>query len=395
MIVFLHLVTLAGLIRFWSFIYLFAVQLSLVWLQPSQEPGKERSGAGSTVEPGELWIWTERLQLMEFIKVRQHVGLEGVDDFVDTLSSAYVEDPVFQFTVGHDANDSGKRLRTLFLAYLQFTLSKSDGQAIVHVSEDGKCVAQWFHNDNWKFSALDQARMLTTLVPCFRWRTYTFMQIVNAMSAAHPTQPHMYLWVNGTEKSRQGMGLGSKVISVVLERCDREGLPAYLESSNPRNRPFYERHGFSVMHEITGLPEGCPPIVGMWRRPKTALSARTWLFPRSFFFHFVRNIFLRLPLLSGLASPSFLFFFLTIVFRPFFFFKLGSTVPLLGTLNAPTFCNNKWDTSIVIVLHHPCINQCVPVFICDPVHIVLRDLVLIVYPVLLFLSLTALIIVIF
>ena len=44
--------------------------------------------------------------------------------------------------------------------------------------------------------------------------------------------------------SRQGQGLGAMVIAPVLERCDAEGVRAYLDSTNPRNRPFYRRLGF-------------------------------------------------------------------------------------------------------------------------------------------------------
>jgi ribosomal protein S18 acetylase RimI-like enzyme len=50
-----------------------------------------------------------------------------------------------------------------------------------------------------------------------------------------------------------------------VARCDQEGLPAYLESSNPRNISLYRRHGFEVMGEIQ---IGAAPIVTpMLRRP--------------------------------------------------------------------------------------------------------------------------------
>jgi len=44
-------------------------------------------------------------------------------------------------------------------------------------------------------------------------------------------------------------------------------LPAYLESSNPRNLTFYERHGFRRM-PLFPLPDGCPVITPMWRDPR-------------------------------------------------------------------------------------------------------------------------------
>src|SRR5687767_6551887 len=40
----------------------------------------------------------------------------------------------------------------------------------------------------------------------------------------------------GVEPARQGRGLGAALLRAQLAVCDQAGLPAYLESSNPRNR---------------------------------------------------------------------------------------------------------------------------------------------------------------
>ena len=52
-----------------------------------------------------------------------------------------------------------------------------------------------------------------------------------------------------------------------LDRCDAEHAPAYLESSNPANVPYYQRFGFEVTGEIV-LPDGGPSLVPMWRRAR-------------------------------------------------------------------------------------------------------------------------------
>lgn len=74
--------------------------------------------------------------------------------------------------------------------------------------------------------------------------------IFEQMAAYHPTEPHWYLPLIGTDPAHQGEGLGEALMIHALERCDRDHAPAYLESSNPRNIPFYRRHGFETLGEI-------------------------------------------------------------------------------------------------------------------------------------------------
>ncbi len=70
------------------------------------------------------------------------------------------------------------------------------------------------------------------------------------MDRFHPNEPHWYLPLIGADPVHQGKGYGSALMAHALKRCDRDGLPAYLESSNPTNVPLYERHGFKVIGEI-------------------------------------------------------------------------------------------------------------------------------------------------
>ncbi len=53
----------------------------------------------------------------------------------------------------------------------------------------------------------------------------------------------------------------------VLDRCDAEALPAYLETQKPQNVPYYRHHGFEVQKEID-LPKSGPHIWLMWREPR-------------------------------------------------------------------------------------------------------------------------------
>lgn len=74
--------------------------------------------------------------------------------------------------------------------------------------------------------------------------------VFEQMDKYHPTEPHWYLPLIGVDPSRQGHGIGSSLMKHALETVDRDHLPAYLESSNPKNISLYERHGFEVIGEI-------------------------------------------------------------------------------------------------------------------------------------------------
>ena len=94
-------------------------------------------------------------------------------------------------------------------------------------------------------------------------RLEVLMQVGALMEEFHPKEPHWYLPMIGVDPSRQGQGYGSALLKAALKRCDADGLPAYLESSNPRNVPLYERHGFEVIGEIK--PDDHPGLTPMYR----------------------------------------------------------------------------------------------------------------------------------
>ncbi|MGB3710916.1 MAG: GNAT family N-acetyltransferase [Erythrobacter sp.] len=66
-------------------------------------------------------------------------------------------------------------------------------------------------------------------------------------------------------------GLGSQLMVACLRHVEGDGLPVYLETPNPKNIAFYERHDFKV----TGRCRhgDCPPVTFMLRDAETRLSA--------------------------------------------------------------------------------------------------------------------------
>ncbi len=86
------------------------------------------------------------------------------------------------------------------------------------------------------------------------------------VNANHPSQPHWYLQAVGTVPEMQGKGRAAKLIRPILKICDKEGIGAYLESTNPRNLSFYYRLGFEIQKELE-LDDGKAALTCMWRDP--------------------------------------------------------------------------------------------------------------------------------
>ena len=90
-------------------------------------------------------------------------------------------------------------------------------------------------------------------------------EVFEKMSSYHPNEPHWYLPLLGVDPLYHGKGLGSVLMQHAIVICDQDNKPAYLESSNPKNIPFYERHGFELLGTIQ--VNTSPPIFPMLRKP--------------------------------------------------------------------------------------------------------------------------------
>lgn len=91
-------------------------------------------------------------------------------------------------------------------------------------------------------------------------------KVFERMASYHPKESHWYLPMIGVDPFLQGKGFGSALMKHSLIPCDRDNKFAFLESTNRRNVPLYERYGFEVLDEIQ---VGSSPIIyPMLRKPQ-------------------------------------------------------------------------------------------------------------------------------
>ena len=179
----------------------------------------------------------------------------------EMLSRAFHDDPIVDW-VFEDERKRPRYTRRFFAGRARVLL----GQREIYMADGAAAVAMWARPDEWRDPPLQALKELAVLVPGVGLRAARVIRGLVQVEARHPKPPHWYLVVLGTEPSRQGEGLATALLRPVLDQCDRDEVPAYLETGTERNVAFYTRHGFKVTEELR-LPKG-PPIWLMWRDPR-------------------------------------------------------------------------------------------------------------------------------
>ncbi|MFI2414582.1 GNAT family N-acetyltransferase [Streptomyces sp. NPDC018947] len=192
---------------------------------------------------------------------------------VRLLDEAFQDDPVSGWVFPGEEYRRRTHHR-LMAAFTDAVLA--DGR--IDITEDGAACALWLsvpaaghgaEGDTGDGGDEEPARVREAVDP-----DNERVELIARLTAGiHPSdRAHEYLWMIGVAPHRQGEGLGTALIAAVLDRCDREGRPAYLEASSARSRVLYERLGFVDTGRPLDLPDG-PRMWPMWRDPQPSATA--------------------------------------------------------------------------------------------------------------------------
>ena len=178
------------------------------------------------------------------------------------LAGAFMDDPVTNWASPRD-DLRPRMLRRFFDAMLAAKLPGG----FVHCDPDRHGAALWAPPGHWRMTTRQELKVAASFADPRLWlRGPLVGRGLLGVERRHPKKPpHFYLAVLGVSPQAQGQGLGSRLMKPVLDLCDADGIPAYLESSKESNIAFYARHGFRLIGEIR-LPRG-PTMYPMWREP--------------------------------------------------------------------------------------------------------------------------------
>ncbi|MFC8258773.1 GNAT family N-acetyltransferase [Streptomyces sp. NPDC057291] len=194
------------------------------------------------------------------VRIRQ-AEAEDREQVVRLLDEAFHHDPVSGWVFPDEAHR-----RAVHGKFLGVFVDVTLAEGRIDLLEDGTAVALWLPVPAGAPTEEDTtpALMRATADP-----DNERAELVGRLTGAiHPhDRAHEYLLMIGVSPDRQGDGIGAALIADVLERCDRDGVPAYLEASSARSRRLYERLGFTFMGTTVELPDG-PSMWPMWREPQ-------------------------------------------------------------------------------------------------------------------------------
>jgi GNAT superfamily N-acetyltransferase len=196
-------------------------------------------------------------------------GQDRLGPLAGTVAAAFADDPIWLWMYGSTATLDVEHILPLARAFVADTAPVDE----IHGFRHHDALALWRApidqvteaHVEWKRAR--SGRHWAELAAQLGDRMEHVREFGAAARAARPAEPHWYLQIIAVGPTRQGEGLGARVMAPMLERCDRLGLPTYLESSNPRNDAFYRRLGYEEVGQVAAA--GSPPMTGFLRGPRS------------------------------------------------------------------------------------------------------------------------------
>ena len=132
------------------------------------------------------------------------------------------------------------------------------------ILDDRGAVAIWQPPGHVTPSPLSLPSIARRLLPVFGASVLGAARAGLRIESRRPKTPHHYLYTLAVDPERQGQGLGRVILEPGFARSRADGLPCWLESSNPRNHSFYRKVGFEPQGTLS---LGGDASITFFRRP--------------------------------------------------------------------------------------------------------------------------------
>ena len=179
-----------------------------------------------------------------------------LDSVTGVLTAAFESDPVWGWAFPDRAD---------LEVWWRFNIRSALRLSWVWILGDFAAVSMWIPPGESELTAEEEAQVEPMIKELVGSRAPQVMELLERFDSSHPERPpHYYLSLLGIDPAHRGQGHGMALLEQNLATIDAEGLPAYLESSNPMNDPRYEQRGFRRIGEFT-RPDEQLTVATMWR----------------------------------------------------------------------------------------------------------------------------------
>jgi ribosomal protein S18 acetylase RimI-like enzyme len=170
---------------------------------------------------------------------------EEKDLIVEILTQSFESNQSVNYIVNQDE----KRLeRIRVLMDYSFDVCSLFGD--VFISDDKKACALIVYPDRKKTNLKAALLNLKLITQCIGIRNARKTLAREALiKKTQPNEPMTYLWFIGVSLADQNKGIGSRLLSRVIEHSNQLKKPIYLETSTVRNLPWYQKFGFRIYSE--------------------------------------------------------------------------------------------------------------------------------------------------
>ena len=177
-----------------------------------------------------------------------------------TIAAGFFDDPVTCWLLP-DVERRQQVIEPMFALFVSAYLPHNE----TYLTDDGNGAAVWLPPRTQLLTSEEEEEFGQAMADLAGPAIDRLSQLGETFAGYHPAEPLYYCQFLATVPAMQGHGIGSAFLREMLQRADREQMPAYHEATTPRNRALYERHGYVNLGEFH-LPDG-PPLWRMWREP--------------------------------------------------------------------------------------------------------------------------------
>lgn len=198
------------------------------------------------------------------------LGADELDSARTALARAFDEDPLFRFLLPKPAQRerwlhvimAGTLAQTLPDQHVFVPAQLGDGASVGVMAVVPPDAYPLPSARDWRFLLQRRHRPALPFPPFRLLRSG--LGALRLINKHHYDGRHYYLQTMGVDPAYKGQGVGRLLLEHLCALADRDGVPAYLETSNEVNLGFYRRFGFEERDRFD-TPGGGPPIWTMVR----------------------------------------------------------------------------------------------------------------------------------